>query len=641
MENKVLEKNLKQISKYDKELCNKILMSNFEKSNIKVTKTQKDEYNLIYNNFLIHADTGAVNEAKKIIEKLENKENKNTIRVVYGLGLGYLADEISTIDSKIIIYEPNIDILSFVLNIAEIDAIYKENVVICSNEKMLNEHTTKFSNPETKISLSFLPSYKALFYQDILNIIKIIQKAQGQHFAAQNTLIKNAPKAIFNSFKNLKNIIKNPNIQDLKDLYENKDMTALCLSAGPSLKENIEIIKENQDKFIIFAVNPTIKLLQQYNIKPDFIVDIEVGDTVRQFDTINTKDYYFILESFCSFIISQMETKKTFNYISDANFINPWIRDCLKIDDDLKTLGTVSYTALMSAYIMGFDRIILCGQDLAYKDGKCYAKGSQFEDLECIFDEKEQKFKIITTNFEKYASSFKTERNTQEKANQVAENNLKFLNSNIYTVKSQDGKNIPTQTGYALFIDWFSKASEELKEKKPNIKLINSSNGGAQIDGFENIDLKNIIPQLKPVKKPNLDNYEANIDKPFVKNKIQLMKEKLEIFNSAIEELASLVQKILKELEIKKVFTQNSKKLIQKQEELLYQIISLKKDNDLKLVTLVFLHNFAEIIKTDYKKEIKTTNEALKKILDQALFTKKYINSYIKDLTNCQTLILK
>ena len=46
MENKVLEKNLEQISKYDKELCNKILMSNFEKSNIKVTKTQKDEYNL-------------------------------------------------------------------------------------------------------------------------------------------------------------------------------------------------------------------------------------------------------------------------------------------------------------------------------------------------------------------------------------------------------------------------------------------------------------------------------------------------------------------------------------------------------------------------------------------------------------------
>ncbi len=641
MENKVLEKNLKQISKYDKELCNKILMSDFEKSNIKITKTQKDEYNLIYNNFLIHNDTGATDEAKKIVEKIENKENKNTLRIVYGLGLGYLADEISSVNSKIIIYEPNIDILSFVLNIAEIDAIYKENVIICADEKTLKKYVTNFSNPDTKISLSFLPSYKTLFYEDILNIIKVVQKAQGQHLAAQNTLIKNAPKAIFNSFRNLKNIVKNPNIQDLKNLYKNKNATALCLSAGPSLRENIETIKANQDKFVIFAVNPTIKLLKEFDIKPDFIVDIEIGDTIRQFDTINTEDYYFILEGFCSFIISQMKTKKTFNYISDSNFINPWIRDCLKINDELKTLGTVSYTALMSAYIMGFERIILCGQDLAYKDGQCYAKGSQFEDLECIFDETEQKYKIIAPDFEKYTSSFKTERNTQETAKEIAKNNLEFLNKNIYTVKSQEGKNIPTQTGYALFIDWFVKASEELKTKNPNIKLINSSTGGAQIDGFENIELKNIISELKTVEKPNLSEYQAKIDKPFVINKIQIMKEKLKIFNGAIKELIEITQKIIKEIEIKKVLTQNADKLIQKQEDLIFQIISTKKDNDLKLVTLVFLHNFAEIIKTNYKDDIVKTNEALKKILEQALSTKKYIDLYIKDLTNCQTLILK
>ena len=100
------------------------------------------------------------------------------------------------------------------------------------------------------------------------------------------------------------------------------------------------------------------------------------------------------MEGFCSFIVSNLKTKKTFNYLSDSNFINPWVRDCLKINDELKTLGTVSYTAFMSAVMMGFDRIILCGQDLAYKDGKCYAKGSQFEDLECIFDKEENKFKI-------------------------------------------------------------------------------------------------------------------------------------------------------------------------------------------------------------------------------------------------------
>ena len=641
MENKVLEKNLIRIAQYDKELCDKILMSDFEKSNIKVTQTLKNEYNIIFQNILLHDDLGAVDEAKKIVQNLKNTENKNTIRIIYGLGLGYLADEMSKVNSKIIVYEPNIELLSFVLNIAEIDALYKNNVFICSDEKKLKEHIFNNSNPETKISLSFLKSYKTLFYEDIINVSKIAQKVQGEHFAAQNTLIKSAPKAIFNTFRNLKNIIKNPNIQDLKDLYKNKDMAALCLSAGPSLRENIEIIKNNQDKFVIFAVNPTVKLLQKFDIKPDFIVDIEAGDTIRQFDTINTKDYYFILEGFCSFIVSDLKTKKTFNYLSNSNFINPWVRDCLKLNDELKTLGTVSYTAFMSAAIMGFEKIILCGQDLAYKDGKCYAKGSQFEDLECIYDKNENKFKITAKDFEKYASSFKTPRNTEQAAKKIAQNNINFLNKNIYTIKSQTGENIPTQTGYALFIDWFANAAEEITKENPNIKLINSSSGGAQINGFENIKLEDLVHKLKPCQKPQLENYNANTDKNFVIKKITAMNDKLEIFKTFLEEFLELTQKIIKEFENKKVLTPNSQKLLEKHEEFLLKMISCKKDNDLKQVIIVFLYSFAEILKTDYQKNYDDAKSAIKKMLEQALFTKKYIDLYLKELTNCKTLILK
>ncbi len=641
MENKVLEKNLDRIAQYDKELCNKILMADFEKSNIAIVQTQKGEYNLVYKNVLLHNDSGAIQEAKNIVEKIENKDNKNTVRIVYGLGLGYLADEMSSINSKIIVYEPNLDILSFVLNVAEIDALFKENVVVCSDEKKLREHIFKNSNPDTKISLSFLKSYKLLFCDDIMNVAKIAQKAQGEHFASQNTLIKSSPKAIFNTFRNLKNILNNPNIQDLKDLYKNKGMAALCLSAGPSLRENIEIIKNNQDKFVIFAVNPTVKLLQQFGVKPDFIVDIEAGDTSRQFDSIDTKDYYFILEGFCSFIVSSFKTRKTFNYLSDSNFINPWVRDCFKLNDELKTLGTVSYSAFMSAVMMGFDEIILCGQDLAYKDGKCYAKGSQFEDLECVFDKKENRYKIIAPNFERYASSFKTVRNSEQTAIKIAKDNLELLNKNIYTIKSQTGEYIPTQTGYALFIDWFSDTSVELKKKNPNLRLVNSSFGGAQIDGFENKKLQDIVDNLKIVEKPQLDNYMPSIDKDYVAKKVVIMKEKLGIFKALLVEFIELTSKLLKEFEIKKIFTSNLEKLLKKHEEILLKMISCKKDNDLKLVILVFLHGFAEIMKKDYQKDYKTAKEALEKMLEQGLFTQKYINLYIKDLANCEAFILK
>ena len=70
-------------------------------------------------------------------------------------------------------------------------------------------------------------------------------------------------------------------------------------------------------------------------------------------------------------------------------------------------------------------------------------------------------------------------------------------------------------------------------------------------------------------------------------------------------------------------------------------MISCKKDNDLKLVILVFLHGFAEIMKKDYQKDFKSAKESLEKMLEQGLFTQKYINLYIKDLANCEAFILK
>ena len=51
--------------------------------------------------------------------------------------------------------------------------------------------------------------------------------------------------------------------------------------------------------------------------------------------------------------------------------------------------------ALIMADFMNFDKIVLLGQDLAYSDASCYAKGSAYEDLECIFDENEKKYKIV------------------------------------------------------------------------------------------------------------------------------------------------------------------------------------------------------------------------------------------------------
>ena len=169
MENKVLQKNLDAISKYDSTLADKILMLDVEKSNLELIKTSQDEYNLLFNNIPLHSQNGAILEAKNIVKNIENKDNKNSVRLLYGLGLGYLLDELyqNIKNSKIIIYEPNLDILKLVFSIAEIDAIFHENVILCSDKEKLTKHVESISNENTEITITFLSSYKELFFDMI------------------------------------------------------------------------------------------------------------------------------------------------------------------------------------------------------------------------------------------------------------------------------------------------------------------------------------------------------------------------------------------------------------------------------------------------------------------------------------------
>ena len=100
----------------------------------------------------------------------------------------------------------------------------------------------------------------------------------------------------------------------------------------------------------------------------------------------------------------------------------------MKLNDCLETKGTVSYTALMSAFIMGFEKIIITGQDLAYKDGLCYSRDCHFGELDCVFDEKEKQYKIIAKDFEKFSKAFKTAKTTPEKEIRLANKYLETLN---------------------------------------------------------------------------------------------------------------------------------------------------------------------------------------------------------------------
>ncbi len=630
MENKVLQDNIEQIKKYDDKFANEILMFENEKSNVELAQNENGEYNLLFNSVPLHSTNGAILEAQQIASHFEN--NENIVKIIYGLGLGYLADITSQKikQGKIIIYEPNIEIIKFVLSIAKIDALFQNNVFLCSNKNVIFDYIKKITDEESILSISFLNSYK-IYLEDIKDTLFLAQKAQGENIGNINTFIDRAPKAYTYNLYNLKNIIKNPNISDIKDIYKGK--TALIACAGPSLKENIEIIKHNQDKFVIFALNSTAKLLIENGIHPDFIVIIENIECIHQFNLVNTKDYYFIQETFVEPEISNFETKKTFNYISKNNYLNNWTRDCLKLKDDLNSFGTVSYTALMSAFIMGFDEIILVGQNLAYDGTKCYSSNCHIGEIECVYDEKLKKYKIITEEAE-FINSLKDKGTDEESAKNILKNYIEELNKNLCSVKSQTGEIIPSKTDYAIFIQCFEQAAKKIKEQKPNIKLFNSSTRGAQIDGFENRTLKEIVEKLEKIDKLDLSNYQANINKEHILNKIDELSLHIQLHDTNLRN----VQKGIMDYKENKIDKNKLDELISKA---FLNISSLQNSSIGYFAETFYLLRIKKDFKLNPLQNPKIPNEKLDELNGLTLWGIEHAQWMQKTLCDCKSFILE
>lgn len=637
MENKVLEENIDLIKKYDSNLANKILMFKEEKSNLEICKTQEGEYNLVYRGCCLHSQKGAIKEAKDIASKVDEEEN--SIRVIFGLGLGYVVEEISNKikKSKIIVYEPALDIIHYVLSIAKIDSLYKDNVFLCNDKETLAEYVLENTDNKSKMKLIYTKSYKEIFPNEFNEILQTIQTSQGQHSANVNTVIKKAPQALNNTYANLKKVLNLPYIMQYKDIYKGK--TALIISAGPSLKDNIETIKNNKDKFVIFCVNVAMEYVINSGIEPDFIIDIEAAGADYQYKDIDISNSYLILEPFSHYLKYDIQAKKVITYISKNNFLNGWLRSGLEIDDNLETMGTVSYTALDCAYIMGFDKIILIGQDLAYKDGQCYAKGSRYEDLECVFDEKQNKYVIQARDFEKYAQKLLGK--TSDAVFKYAKKYIANLNKNIYTIKSQNNTYLPTQAGYALFVEWFEKVAQRYKKEKPDIKLINSSTGGAQINGFENVCLIDAVKNSEKIEKYELSNCTVKYRKEVILNKIKEHLEGLYVYDNYAKDVQKYCEKFLNELKTKKVITSNALKYMKKHNDSLNMLLNYQKNQDWRIYLARFSYLILPLIEEDFSKDITTTKETMEKLLKIYNNIVKTNEFAIQKLTDCESFILQ
>lgn len=498
---------------------------------------QTNGYNIQYQDIKLHDETNPLQESKNTFAKLKNDEN--AIHLIYGLGLGYLFQIASSVSKGLVIlYEPNLDILYNTFSLVDFSAdLAKSNVYVFNDFEKLQNFLVEKATNNSYIEIASLPSYREL-YKDVFDSqIKALELAYGSVLLDYTFKQKKLYRATYNTIRNIPELVKEIPINKLENCY--KDKTAIIVSAGPTLSENIEVLKSVQDKAIIFAVGSALKTLVKNGIKVDFLCIVEAYNCSKQVSDLDLSDINLIVEPFTHPMIHSLPVKQRYLHVSSNMPPSEYWGKMSGIDTEgYLTQGTVSYMALNTAVKMGCSKIILVGQDLAYIEGQCYSKDSAYSELECRYNEQAQKYEVAPKDYEKYRDSLSASDDVAIRE-KVAQDRLKTLNSSLYTVKSINGSLIPTEAGYAAFIKQFADYAKTLA----GIELINTSMKGAQINGFENITLKDAVQGLVDIDK-NIPKVEAGYDIEKIKDGLSLLENNLTEFKKVADDSGKIASRL-------------------------------------------------------------------------------------------------
>lgn len=574
MENVTLfEKNLNSIKTYDMDLYNQLMSFPANDGTLSLAYTKQNEPNLLYKNYPLHSMDGAIDEAKNVIKSLNVNENNLNTFIVFGLGFGYLLDELHTkyCDSPIIVYEPNAQILRTVLETVDFqNTLNAYNVRITTNTNMFRNHMLAMCSSQSNLKVAYLESYKQLYTNEMLDFVNQANITYKILKFNLNFLANSSMNFFSQIIEHLDKKIHLPEFGKLENKLENKP--AIIVSGGPSLSKNIDTIKKYRDKVCIFTVGTAYKTLKRNEINPDFVNIIELNNCSEQILNEDIENINFISEVYTNKVFFEKSFKRHFITYSHENPSNIWFEKLISKDSSVakkyETKGTVAYNALFCAKMAGCNPIILIGQDLAYTSGKLYADNSPYSEFKCKYDENTKKYSVYINDYEKLEKDlFGGKNETEEHKKKYIDYKLNELNRRIITVKGQDGKDLPSDFGFGIFIEYFQDFAFRYGKDK-NLKLYNASTGGAQINGFENVSLEDVLKNFENSFSVDEILDTINLSVEIDENKIyEKIKKEIEILNQVKNDLLDSKKAYMNyknEINRAKILTSNAAKNLQK-----------------------------------------------------------------------------
>lgn len=364
----------------------------------------------------------------------------------------------------IVIYEPDYEVFLMAMEHFVLDDIFvRENLYLIVNGINENRLPRIFEDIITYqnhllIRDCILPNYDILYYNQAKEFLDTLLYYSRLEVFKKNTDINYGKRLADNLLYNLPYMIKNSSVTELKSYMRQQhleEIPAIIVSAGPSLDKNIKELKKAEGKAFIIGVDSALKALVREKINFQIAVSVDPRKNPDVFADERVNEYPYLVSGYSIPLIAEKNRNRLFyeGGYGFEGFEEMIIYHTGKRMEDVRTGGSVATDAFSLAVDLGFHKIIMVGQDLAFTGGKGHVSG-----------------------FEK-----------SEEADREH-----VANSMTVEVEAYGGGKIVTDIQMESYKRWFELRIQELKD---SITVYNATEGGAHIDGTIEMTLQSVLKE--------------------------------------------------------------------------------------------------------------------------------------------------
>lgn len=486
------------------------LQEDLEKTDLEIEKVREENHCLYMTVEGKEYQIESRNPEKEValLTKDIHWEKENLI-IVLGIGNRQLIKELleqSKKGSKIIIYEPNMAVLKYILEKEPLEEIFIQGNVLLwwgTDEEEINERLFEiigmnWANHMFNMQYVTPPSYVA-YLSVFKELMKKISRRILTYYRSMGNSMEDVLVGFRHNYRNIRGCMEANSIQEIIGKYEG--YPAIVVASGPSLEKNIKHLKKAEGKSLIITCDASWEACKMHDVKPDAIATIErLGATYRYYYKGKQFDEDLVLLAptlIAPATLREFKGKKIVVSKNDEG-VDGWWNGFFPNIEFINTGMSCANLACMVAGIAGCNPIILIGQDLAYTDNKKHSD-------------------ITHTEFE-------------------GDNDTK--DADDIMVEDINGNMVQTSRVFNWFRYWFEDVIAYNKE----LQIIDATEGGAKIQGSTIMTFEDAIAKYCTKEKDKkLVEYLSDVE---VTN--QMLYDKCEEINHAANRIIRKLYKIKK-----------------------------------------------------------------------------------------------